>query len=148
MQLINVNGTYINLDYLVFARTDKGIDGKLKLRVSFSGGAEMQLMGEAACSLLGHLEALAVEPLSAPGLASLGGGAYRMSTPLAGSVGRDKWVVVRDGVVIDADGVSHYRYRALFGPVFAVGAVRGIFPCREDAERLARTLTEHNIPFG
>jgi hypothetical protein len=48
MQLINVNGTYVNLDRLAFARPDRGIDGKIKLRLGFSGGAEMQFTGEAA----------------------------------------------------------------------------------------------------
>jgi hypothetical protein len=34
MQLINVNGTYVNLDCLAFARPDRGIDGKIKLDVT------------------------------------------------------------------------------------------------------------------
>jgi hypothetical protein len=69
MQLINVNGTYVNLDRLAFARPDRGIDGKIKLRLGFSGGAEMQFTGEAAYSLLSHLEAVTAEALPAPGLA-------------------------------------------------------------------------------
>jgi hypothetical protein len=32
MQMINVNGIYVNLDCLAFARPDRGIDGKIKLR--------------------------------------------------------------------------------------------------------------------
>jgi hypothetical protein len=57
MNLICINsGTYINLDALAFARPDRGIDGKIKLRLAFSSGMETQLSGESAEILMKYLE--------------------------------------------------------------------------------------------
>jgi hypothetical protein len=65
----------------------------------------------------------------------------------AGAIGYDAWCVVRDCKVVGADGTTQFTYRAMFAPVYHRGAVAGAYRSQEDAERLARVLTERNEPF-
>jgi hypothetical protein len=61
--------------------------------------------------------------------------------------GYDKWCVVPGGVTTDPDGTRHYRYKAMFAPVYSRATVRAAFTAQEDAEQLARRLTEENVAF-
>jgi hypothetical protein len=66
---------------------------------------------------------------------------------MAERFGYDKWCVVPDGVTTDPDGTRHHRYKAMFAPVYSRATVRAAFTAQEDAEQLARVLTERNEPF-
>jgi hypothetical protein len=65
-----------------------------------------------------------------------------------GAIGYDAWCVVRDGKTVGADGMTQFTYRAMFAPVYQRCTVAGAYRSQEDAERLARKLTEENTPFG
>lgn len=62
-------------------------------------------------------------------------------------VGYDEWIVYPFEVTIGPGDAKVYRWRCRFGVVYSKAAVRAAFRSQEDAERLARQLTERNEPF-
>jgi hypothetical protein len=72
-----------------------------------------------------------------------------MATTVMDRYDYNKFVVLPDFIAPDPDrpgGVRHI-YTVRWGPMFARNAVRGAFVRQEDAERMARVLTERNEPF-
>jgi hypothetical protein len=77
MTMIRIgDNLFVNTEALAFVRADTGIDGKPKARLCFAGGTELLLTGAQASAVLGHVEALSLEPTPAPGLAVPAGEEY------------------------------------------------------------------------
>jgi hypothetical protein len=62
-------------------------------------------------------------------------------------IGSNAWVVYPFEVTIGPDDAKVYRWGCRFAPYYSRAAVRAAFRSQEDAERLARVLTERNEPF-